>query len=56
MIQFFVMIKLIIFDWDDVFTLGLKEGYIHCLHETLNRRDVQLRPEEELKIKHQTLR
>ncbi len=41
------MIKLIIFDWDDVFTLGSKEGYIKCLHETLISLGVQLDPEEE---------
>lgn len=41
------MIKLIVFDWDDVFTLGSKEGYIRCLHETLVRLGVNLDPEEE---------
>lgn len=41
------MIKLIIFDWDDVFTLGSKEGYIHCYHETLVELGVKLDPEEE---------
>lgn len=48
------MIKLIIFDWDDVFTLGSKEGYIHCLHETLVRLNVYLSPEEENKRIQQT--
>jgi phosphoglycolate phosphatase len=43
------MIKLIIFDWDDVFTLGSKEGYIKGLHETLEDLDVHLKPEEEHK-------
>ncbi len=43
------MIKLIIFDWDDVFTLGSKEGYITCLHQTLVDLGVQLDPEEEHK-------
>ena len=41
------MLKLIIFDWDDVFTLGSKEGYIHCLHEAITRVGVTLDPEEE---------
>ena len=41
------MIKLIVFDWDDVFTLGSKEGYIHCLHETLQRLNVNLDSKEE---------
>lgn len=43
------MIKLIVFDWDDVFTLGSKEGYIHCLHETLERINIYLDPDEEHK-------
>lgn len=43
------MIKLIIFDWDDVFTLGSKEGYITCLHDTLVDLGVHLDPEEEQK-------
>ncbi|MEK7059900.1 MAG: HAD-IA family hydrolase [Patescibacteria group bacterium] len=43
------MIKLIIFDWDDVFTLGSKEGYIKCLHDTLVDLGVNLDPEEEHK-------
>lgn len=41
------MIKLIIFDWDDVFTLGSKEGYFRCYHETLVELGVHLEPEEE---------
>ncbi|MEK7594045.1 MAG: HAD hydrolase-like protein [Patescibacteria group bacterium] len=43
------MIKLIVFDWDDVFTLGSKEGYIKCLHDTLVDLGVRLDPEEEHK-------
>lgn len=43
------MIKLVIFDWDDVFTLGSKEGYIACLHQTLVALDVHLDPQEEHK-------
>ena len=31
-------IKLIIFDWDDVITLGSKEGYFACYHEALGNR------------------
>jgi len=41
------MTKLIVFDWDDVFTLGSKEGYIRCLHETLAALGVQLDAAEE---------
>ncbi|MFC1647921.1 HAD family hydrolase [Nanoarchaeota archaeon] len=41
------MIKLIIFDWDDVFALGAKTGYFKCYHETLVDLDVHLDPEEE---------
>jgi phosphoglycolate phosphatase-like HAD superfamily hydrolase len=41
------VIKLIIFDWDDVFTLGSKEGYIKCLHDTLVELGVYLDPAEE---------
>src|SRR3989344_2860515 len=41
------MVKLIVFDWDDVFTLGAKEGYINCLHSTLEALDIHLDPEEE---------
>ena len=43
------MIKLIIFDWDDVFTLGSKEGYFKCYHETLVELGVNLDPAEEKK-------
>lgn len=41
--------KLIIFDWDDVFTQGSTEGYFKCYHQTLVELDVQLEPEEEKK-------
>ncbi|HSW80011.1 MAG TPA: HAD family hydrolase [Candidatus Saccharimonadales bacterium] len=41
------MIKLIIFDWDDVFTLGSKEGYYACYHAALKGVGVKLDPEEE---------
>lgn len=43
------MIKLIIFDWDDVFTLGSKEGYFACYHEALIQVGVHLTPKEEEK-------
>ena len=43
------MIKLIIFDWDDVITLGAKEGYFKCYHETLVELGVELDSEEERK-------
>jgi len=36
------MIKLIIFDWDDVIILGSKEGYYNCYRETLNELGVTL--------------
>lgn len=41
------MIKLIIFDWDDVFTIGSKEGYFKCYDETLNTLNVPRNPKEE---------
>lgn len=43
------MIKLIIFDWDDVFTLGAKEGYYACYRKAINDVGVFLSPEEENK-------
>ncbi len=43
------MIKLIIFDWDDVFTLGSKEGYFACYHKALEKVGVELDPAEERK-------
>lgn len=43
------MIKLIIFDWDDVFTLGSKEGYFACYHKALDAVGVHLSAEEEKK-------
>ena len=42
-------IKLIIFDWDDVITLGSKEGYFKCYHQTLKDLNVSLKPLEEKK-------
>lgn len=41
------MVKLIIFDWDDVFTLGAKDGYTKLLHDTIIELGVLLTPEEE---------
>ena len=43
------MIKLIIFDWDDVFTLGSTKGYYKCYHEALRGVGVKLDPTEENK-------
>lgn len=43
------MIKLIIFDWDDVFTLGSTEGYYKCYHEALKSVGVSLTSDEEKK-------
>lgn len=43
------MIKLVIFDWDDVITLGGKEGYFACYHAALVAVGVHLSPEEEHK-------
>ncbi|NCU38418.1 HAD family hydrolase [Candidatus Saccharibacteria bacterium] len=42
-----LVIKLIIFDWDDVFTLGSTKGYYTCYHEALRGVGVDLGPEEE---------
>lgn len=41
------MKKLLIFDWDDVVTLGSKEGYYACYRETLNELGIVF-PEDEL--------
>jgi phosphoglycolate phosphatase-like HAD superfamily hydrolase len=43
------MIGLIIFDWDDVFTLGSTNGYKKCYHEAIVGVGMNLSPEEELK-------
>lgn len=42
-------IKLIIFDWDDVFTRGSTHGYFKCYHQALSDLGVLLEPEEEKK-------
>lgn len=41
------MIKLIIFDWDDVFTQGSIKGYYKCYHEAVKAVGVSLSPAEE---------
>lgn len=41
------MIKLIIFDWDDVFTQGSTQGYYKCYHEAIVGVGVNLSPEVE---------
>lgn len=43
------MIKLIIFDWDDVFTKGSTKGYLKSYHEALVSVGVHLSKEEEKK-------
>lgn len=43
------MIELIIFDWDDVFTLGSTDGYKKCYHEAVVGVGMNLSPEEEMK-------
>ncbi|MBP9115384.1 MAG: HAD family phosphatase [Acidimicrobiia bacterium] len=46
------MTKLIIFDWDDVFTIGSTRGYYACYHQTLLEVGVHLDPNvEESRIK-----
>jgi HAD superfamily hydrolase (TIGR01509 family) len=41
------MIKLIIFDWDDVFTQNSIKGYYKCYHEALKGVGITLSPDEE---------
>jgi len=43
------MIELIIFDWDDVFTLGSTTGYKKCYHEAVIGVGINLSPEEEMR-------
>ena len=43
------MIKLIIFDWDDVITIGSTDGYFKCYHGTLVDLGFILEPFEERK-------
>ncbi len=42
-------IDLVIFDWDDVFTLGSTDGYKKCYHEAVVGVGMDLSPEEEMK-------
>jgi phosphoglycolate phosphatase len=48
------MIKLIIFDWDDVFTLGAIEGYYQCTHEALKSVGVTVPETEERRLMKET--
>jgi HAD superfamily hydrolase (TIGR01509 family) len=48
------MIKLIIFDWDDVFTLGAIEGYYRCTHEALRAVGVAMPEVEERRLMKET--
>lgn len=41
------MIKLIIFDWDDVFSQGSTTGYYKCYHEAIAGVGIELDPEIE---------
>ncbi|MFZ6035354.1 MAG: HAD family hydrolase [Patescibacteria group bacterium] len=46
------MIKLVIFDWDDVIVLGSKKGYYDCYRETINDLGVNMTEEEmDIRIK-----
>ncbi|HVA96544.1 MAG TPA: HAD family hydrolase [Candidatus Acidoferrales bacterium] len=40
------MIKLIIFDWDDVFSIGSKEGYYKCFQIMLDELGIKIDHEE----------
>ena len=41
------MYELLIFDWDDVFTLGSTKGYYACYHQAIESVGIVLLPEEE---------
>lgn len=43
------MIKLIIFDWDDVFSIGSKEGYVKCYQAVLDKFGIEFDLEEKKK-------
>jgi phosphoglycolate phosphatase-like HAD superfamily hydrolase len=43
------MIKLIIFDWDDVFSIGSKEGYFKCYQAVLDEFGIELDKDEKKK-------
>lgn len=40
------MIKLIIFDWDDVFVIGAKEGYLACYRKAMD--DFNIHPQDRM--------
>jgi len=40
------MVKLIIFDWDDVIVLGSKKGYYDCYRETVENLGIRISEEE----------
>lgn len=40
------MIRLLVFDWDDVITVGAKEGYYDCYRKTLNQLGISLDEKE----------
>jgi phosphoglycolate phosphatase-like HAD superfamily hydrolase len=40
------MVKLIIFDWDDVITLGAKDGYYQCYRKTLKEFNIVFEEKE----------
>lgn len=41
------MIKLVAFDWDDVFVTGAKEAYFACYHQALEKAGIHLEPQVE---------
>lgn len=41
------MLKLVIFDWDDVITKDSTDAYIKCYHEAISSLGINLDPEEE---------
>lgn len=41
------MYKLIVFDWDDVITLGATDGYLACYHEAIKSIGFQVDPQVE---------
>lgn len=49
LISLFAVKRLIIFDWDDVFTRGSIEGYYQCYHAALQGVGIELSYEEEMR-------
>lgn len=43
------MLKLIVFDWDDVITTGAIKGYFECYHKAIKDVGIVLTPKEEKK-------